>query len=50
MPAFVRVEREEKGVAVIWLQREPVNTLNLEVWQQVLALAAHDSALSQQLA
>lgn len=36
MSQFISVEIKEKGVAVVTMCREPVNSMNLEFWQQLL--------------
>lgn len=34
--AAVTVEKAGGGVAVVTLRKEPVNSMNLDVWQQLL--------------
>lgn len=44
----VRTERRDSGYAIIWLQREPVNTMDLAFWRelaQALADAEADPAV-----
>ena len=35
MASFVRVERGSDGLAVLTLCREPVNSMNLELWSEL---------------
>jgi hypothetical protein len=37
MPEYVRTELRPGGFAVVWLQREPVNLMDLTMWQQLAA-------------
>ena len=36
----VRTERRDGGFAVVWLQREPVNTMDLTFWKELSAALA----------
>lgn len=36
-PAYLRVATTAAGVAVVTLAREPVNTMNLKFWQDLMA-------------
>ena len=36
----VRMERREGGFAIVWLQREPVNTMDLAFWKELAAALA----------
>lgn len=35
MPQYVRTELRPGGLAVVWLEREPVNLMDLTMWQQL---------------
>ena len=37
MPEYVRTELRPGAFAVVWLQREPVNLMDLSMWQQLAA-------------
>ena len=37
MPAYVRTELQQGAFAVVWLEREPVNLMDLALWQQLAA-------------
>ena len=37
MPAHVRTELRPGAFAVVWLEREPVNLMDLALWQQLAA-------------
>ena len=36
----VRTERRDGGFAIVWLQREPVNTMDLAFWKELAAALA----------
>jgi len=42
--AFVNIERKEGGYAVIYLAKEPVNSMDLELWKQIRAAFAECEA------
>ena len=42
--AFVHIERKEGGYAVIYLAKEPVNSMDLELWKQIRAAFAECEA------
>lgn len=37
MPQYVRTELRPGAFAVVWLEREPVNLMDLTMWQQLTA-------------
>ncbi len=37
MPECVRTELRPGGFAIVWLEREPVNLMDLTMWQQLMA-------------
>lgn len=37
MPSYVRTELRPGGFAIVWLEREPVNLMDLTMWQQLMA-------------
>ena len=37
MPQYVRTELRPRAFAIVWLEREPVNLMDLAMWQQLTA-------------
>ena len=37
MPAYVRTELRQGAFAIVWLERAPVNLMDLSMWQQLAA-------------